>query len=116
MIPTRLGMTLEEAKSEPDSELGEAVAVDESIRNLVETAQGLEGVTRHSSTHAAGVVISEQPLDEVVPLQRPQRADSEGSLATTTQYAMEPVAAMGLLKDGLPRTRQPPPFSQRPET
>ena len=98
MIPTRLGVTLEDAKSDPNAELGEAVAVDETIRNLVETAQGLEGVTRHSSTHAAGVVISEQPLDEVVPLQRPQRSDGNGSVATTTQYAMEPVAALGLLK------------------
>ena len=98
MIPTRLGTTLESAQKEPDSELAEAVSVDETIRNLVETAQGLEGVTRHSSTHAAGIVISEQPLDEVVPLQRPQRADESGSLATTTQYAMDPVAALGLLK------------------
>ena len=98
MIPTRLGITLEDAKSEPGSELGEAVSADESIRNLVETAQGLEGVTRHSSTHAAGVVISQQPLDEVVPLQRPQKAGGSGSVATTTQYAMDPVAALGLLK------------------
>ena len=98
MIPTRLGTTLESAQKEPDSELAEAVSVDESIRNLVQTAQGLEGVARHSSTHAAGIVISEQPLDEVVPLQRPQRADESGSLATTTQYAMDPVAALGLLK------------------
>ena len=98
MIPTRLGITLEDAKSEPGSELGEAVDVDESIRKLVEIAQGLEGVTRHSSTHAAGVVISEQPLDEVVPLQRPQKSDGSGSVATTTQYAMDPVAALGLLK------------------
>ena len=98
MIPTRLGITLEDAKKDPDSELAEAVSVDETVRKLVETAQGLEGVTRHSSTHAAGIVISEQPLDEVVPLQRPQRADESGSLATTTQYAMDPVAALGLLK------------------
>ena len=98
MIPTRLGITLEEAKTDPNSELGEAVAADESIRTLVETAQGLEGVTRNSSTHAAGVVISQQPLDEVVPLQRLQRADESGSVAATTQYAMEPVAALGLLK------------------
>ena len=55
-------------------------------------------MTRHSSTHAAAVVISEQPLDEVVPLQRPQRSDDDGSVATTTQYAMDPVAALGLLK------------------
>ena len=98
MIPTRLGITLEDAKSDPESELAEAIEADESIRTLIETAQGLEGVTRNSGTHAAGVVISQQPLDEVVPLQRPQRADETGSVATTAQYAMEPVAALGLLK------------------
>ena len=98
MIPTRLGITLDDAKSEQGSELGEAVDSDESIRKLVETAEGLEGVTRHSSTHAAGVVISQQPLDEVVPLQRPQKSADSGSVATTTQYAMDPVAALGLLK------------------
>ena len=98
MIPTRLGITLDDAKSDPSSELAEAIRADETIRNLVETAEGLEGVTRHSSTHAAAVVISEQPLDEVVPLQRPQRSDDDGSVATTTQYAMDPVAALGLLK------------------
>ena len=98
MIPTKLGITLEEAKSEPESELAEAIEADESIRTLIETAQGLEGVTRNSGTHAAGIVISRQPLDEVAPLQRPQRADETGSIATTAQYAMEPVAALGLLK------------------
>ena len=98
MIPTRLGITLKDAKSENGSELGEAIQADESIRTLVETAEGLEGVTRHSSTHAAGVVISQQPLDEVVPLQRPQKSVEGGSVATTTQYAMDPVAALGLLK------------------
>ena len=99
MIPTRLGMTLEAAKTEEGSELGEAIEADPGIRNLVETAQGLEGVTRHSSTHAAGVVISQEPLDDVVPLQRPQKSSSEGgSVATVTQYAMDPVAALGLLK------------------
>ncbi len=99
MIPTRLGMTLEAAKTEEGSELGEAIEADPGIRTLVETAQGLEGVTRHSSTHAAGVVISQEPLDDVVPLQRPQKSSSEGgSVATVTQYAMDPVAALGLLK------------------
>ena len=98
MIPTRLGITLDDAKADPESELAEAIEADDAIRNLVETARGLEGVTRHSSTHAAGVVISQQPLDEIVPLQRPQKADDSGSVATTTQYAMDQVAALGLLK------------------
>ena len=98
MIPTRLGITLDDAKSDPGSELAEAIEADEQVRELVDTAEGLEGVTRHSSTHAAGVVISQQPLDEIVPLQRPQKAEDGASVAATTQYAMEPVAALGLLK------------------
>ena len=98
MVPRRLGVTLEDAKTSADSEMGEAYEKEESVRKLVDTAQGLEGVTRNTSTHAAGVVISQEPLDEVVPLQRPQKSDDGGSVAATTQYAMEPVAALGLLK------------------
>ena len=96
MIPFKLHITLKEAM-ELNPELKEAVDGEESVKNLVETAQGLEGVTRHSSTHAAGVVISEEPLDEVIPLQRPVGSDEE-TVTATTQYAMEPVAALGLLK------------------
>ena len=96
MIPFKLHITLEEAM-ELNPELKEARDGDESINTLIETAQGLEGVTRHSSTHAAAVVISEDPLDEVVPLQRPVGSDEE-VVTATTQYAMEPVAALGLLK------------------
>jgi len=96
MVPFKLHITLEEAM-ELNPELKKARDGDESIMTLIETAQGLEGVTRHSSTHAAGVVISEDPLDEVIPLQRPAGSD-EGVVTATTQYAMEPVAALGLLK------------------
>ena len=63
---------------------------------LIDTAEGLEGVTRHVSTHAAGVVISEDPLMEHIPLQRPTKGDESG--VAMTQYAMEPVAKLGLLK------------------
>ena len=51
---------------------------------------------RHSSTHAAGVVISSEPLSEYVPLQRPIKGTEGG--VNTTQYSMEPLAALGLLK------------------
>ena len=94
LVPFKLHITLKEALEE-SSELQELYQDDE-IRKLVDTAQGMEGLTRHVSTHAAGVVISKEPLDDVVPLQRPTRGDDESSIMT--QYAMEPIAALGLLK------------------
>ncbi|MCI0886681.1 MAG: DNA polymerase III subunit alpha [Chloroflexi bacterium] len=95
LIPTRLHMTLQEAK-ETSPEFRELYDSDAEVKTLVDTAQGLEGVTRHSSTHAAGVVISEEPLDDVVPLQRPTKGNEDG--VAMTQYTMEPCAALGLLK------------------
>ena len=95
LVPFRLRITLDEA-IETSPEFKELYDTDESVKNLVDTARKLEGLTRHSSTHAAGVVISEEPLDDVVPLQRPIRGDDDG--ITMTQYSMEPVAALGLLK------------------
>ncbi len=88
--------TLDDALS-VSSELREIYQSDESIHKLVDTARGLEGTVHHVSTHAAGVVISSEPLTEYVPLQRPVRAD-ESSQVSMTQYAMDPVAKLGLLK------------------
>jgi len=96
MIPFKLNITLGEALT-TSPELKETYEAEADVKTLIDTAQGLEGLTRHSSTHAAGVVISEEPLNDVVPLQRPTKAD-ENTVSTTTQYAMEPVAALGLLK------------------
>jgi DNA polymerase-3 subunit alpha len=95
MIPARPHILLSQAIKE-NPELEEVYGADEGVRHLVDTARSLEGITRHSSTHAAGVVISEDPLDDHVPLQRPGRADSQS--ISTTQYPMEPIAALGLLK------------------
>ena len=95
LIPPRLNMTLETALEE-SPELAEVYGADESMRKLVDTARSLEGITRHSSTHAAGVVISEEPLDAYVPLQRPAKGDDES--ISVTQYSMEPLASLGLLK------------------
>lgn len=69
---------------------------DESVHKLVDTAGKLEGIARHASTHAAGVVISQEPLTRWVPLQRPIKGD-EQSIAMT-QFAMEDIARIGLLK------------------
>ena len=95
LVPSRLNMTLDKAMEESD-ELREVYGADEGIRTLVDTAKGLEGTTRHSSTHAAGIVISDEPLSEHVPLQRPTKGDDQST--PVTQYAMDPVADLGLLK------------------
>ncbi len=89
------GITLQDAY-EASPELQEAYEGDETYRTLIDTARGLEGVTRHVSTHAAGVVIAQDPLIEHIPLQRPTKGDESG--VAMTQYAMEPVAKLGLLK------------------
>ena len=94
-IPTRVGMTIAQA-FELSPEMKDSYDNDPRMRLLIDTAKGLEGVTRHASTHAAAVVISEDPLIDHVPLQRPTKGD-ESSVAMT-QYAMEPVAKLGLLK------------------
>ena len=95
LVPTRLGITLAEALEE-STEMTEAYNSDGALKRLIDTAQGLEGVVRHSSTHAAAVVISEEPLTDHVPLQRPTKGDESG--VAMTQYAMGPVAKLGLLK------------------
>ena len=69
----------------------------EVVQNLVDQAQGLEGLVHHVSTHAAGVLIADEPLTETVPLQRPARGD-ESSPVLMTQFSMDPVAHLGLLK------------------
>jgi DNA polymerase-3 subunit alpha len=95
LIPPLLHMTIERAL-EDNPELRAVYDADEQVRKLVDTAQRLEGVARHASTHAAGVVISREPLVEHVPLQRPPRGDD--SSIPTTQFAMDQVAQIGLLK------------------
>lgn len=72
---------------------------DEAIRNLIETAQNLEGVSRHASSHAAGVIISDKPLVEYVPLNRPTSGEAGlGGIDRVTQWPMEIVESIGLLK------------------
>ena len=88
--------TLDDALA-ASGELRDIYESDEPVHTLVDTARALEGTVHHVSTHAAGVVISSEPLTEYVPLQRPARGD-ESSEISMTQYAMEPVAKLGLLK------------------
>lgn len=95
LIPTRPNITLEQALAE-NQELYNIYHEDSAIRNLIDTAKKLEGVARHASTHAAGVVISKEPLTHYVPLQRVAK-DGE-QLITMTQYPMDSIARLGLLK------------------
>ena len=95
LVPSYLGLTLERALEE-SQEFRAAYEADEQVQRLVDIAQRLEGVARHASTHAAGVVISREPLVEHLPLQRPPRGDE--SAIPTTQFAMDQVAQIGLLK------------------
>ncbi|MBI3968995.1 MAG: DNA polymerase III subunit alpha [Chloroflexi bacterium] len=93
LIPSLpVGITIERALGEV-KELKEAYDGDQVSRRLVDTARKLEGVARHSSTHAAGVVISAEPLAQHVPLQRAGKSDE-----LITQYPMAALAKLGLLK------------------
>src|SRR5712691_4009283 len=91
MIPFDLTMTLEKAlKQSP--ELKQAYQTEEATRQLIDTAFVLEDLTRNASVHAAGVVIGDQPLANLLPLKQ----DEDGTIVT--QYAMGPVGDLGLLK------------------
>ena len=98
LVPPVLGMNIERALEE-NPEMRTVYETEEQVQKLVDTARRLEGVARHASTHAAGLVISREPLVEHVPLQRPGRGDAENAEALpTTQFAMQQVMDIGLLK------------------
>jgi DNA polymerase-3 subunit alpha len=95
LIPNVVGMTLARAMDE-NVELKTIYQDDEIVRNLVIQARRVEGISRHASTHAAGVVISRDPLTDHVPLQRGAKVN--GQEAVMTQFAMGDIASIGLLK------------------
>jgi len=90
LIPFEPGMTIEKALQL--NELKELSQKDEKVNNLLEISRSLEGLPRHASTHAAGVVISQEPLVNYVPLQKPN--DS----GIVTQFPMGTLEELGLLK------------------
>lgn len=91
MIPGDLGMTLEKAlKQSPD--LRKAYEEDSEVKYLIDMSMRLEGLPRHTSMHAAGVVISRTSVDEYVPLSRA----ADGTI--TTQFTMTTLEELGLLK------------------
>ena len=91
MIPQELNITIDKALT-MNPELRKQYESDEQIRYLIDMSKRLEGLPRHTSMHAAGVVISEKPIVEYVPLSR----GSDG--AVTTQYIMTTLEELGLLK------------------
>lgn len=91
MIPNELGVTIDSALKK-NIELSQAYASDEQCRYLIDMSKKLEGLPRHTSMHAAGVVISNAPVIEYVPLLK--AADD----TITTQYTMTTLEELGLLK------------------
>ncbi len=90
LIPQSVGMTIERA-IEGSRELRDLYNGDTVVKELIDMAENLEGMPRHASTHAAGVVISDKPVDEYVPL-------ALNDQATVTQFTMTSLEELGLLK------------------
>ena len=90
MVPNTLHITLKEAL-EVSAEMKERYDSDERVKKLIDTAMSLEGMPRNTSTHAAGVVITADPVDSYVPLSR-------NDDTIVTQYTMTTIEELGLLK------------------
>ena len=91
MIPQELNITIDKAL-QMNPELRGMYESDENVRTLIDMSKRLEGLPRHTSMHAAGVVISQKAMDEYVPLSRA----SDGTI--TTQFIMTTIEELGLLK------------------
>jgi len=91
MVPATLGIELEDALKEAP-QLKSAIDSDDRLKDLMAVALRLEGLARHASTHAAGVVISPAPLTDLVPVYKTNRDE------VTTQYDMNALERIGLLK------------------
>lgn len=90
LVPLSLGMTLDTAMKQ-SKELREKVEADPQVKELWDMARKVEGMPRHASTHAAGVVITDKPVMDYVPL-------SKNDDAVVTQYTMTAIEELGLLK------------------
>jgi DNA polymerase III subunit alpha len=91
LVPNQINIQLEDALKQ-SGQLRTAIESDERFKDLLEVAMRLEGLARHASTHAAGVVISPQPLTELLPVYKTNRDE------ITTQYDMKGLERLGLLK------------------
>ncbi|MBI5453343.1 MAG: DNA polymerase III subunit alpha [Deltaproteobacteria bacterium] len=92
LVPNTLNITISDA-IEQEPKLKKLTEDDPRVKELIEVAIALEGLPRHASTHAAGVVISNKPLVEYLPLYKSQKED-----VITTQYPMKDVEKIGLVK------------------
>ncbi len=90
LVPAELGITLEDALK--TDELKNLYANNPQVKQLIDTAKDLEGLSRHASVHAAGVVISDKPLDDYMPLCKIDEA------TVTSGYSMKALEKIGLLK------------------
>jgi DNA polymerase-3 subunit alpha len=95
LVPAGPGVKLDEALGKVP-ELRQMYEGIDYVHALIDTARELEGVSRHASTHAAGVVVTDKPLVEYTPLHRPTRGAAEG--LPVTQYTMDVLEDAGLLK------------------
>ncbi|MEE9616453.1 MAG: DNA polymerase III subunit alpha [Anaerolineae bacterium] len=97
LVPAGPKVKLDQALQEVP-ELREEYETQEYIQRLINTARGVEGNIRHASTHAAGVIVSDVPLVEYTPMNRPTRGGEGSEIGVVTQYAMEELDELGLLK------------------
>ena len=99
LVPDVLNISIDAAIN-ASPEMNELYKNDTTIKDLLDNALGIEGIARHASTHAAGIVISAEPLEKIVPLQRPtsSKKTTTSDVVPTTQFAMNDIARIGLLK------------------
>jgi DNA polymerase-3 subunit alpha len=91
--PVKIKEALEEIP-----ELKQVYESEEYLHNLIDTASQMEGVVRNAGTHAAGVVITDKPVIEYVPLHRPTSGSEDSPVKTVTQFEMSIIESLGLLK------------------
>ncbi|HLA44639.1 MAG TPA: DNA polymerase III subunit alpha, partial [Aggregatilineales bacterium] len=97
--PPKIGEMLGDDPEFAVPDLKQLYEADPIARTIIDTAQVIEGVPRHASTHAAGIIVADRPLVEYLPLHRPTRGDAEDSpVKMVTQFPMETAESIGLLK------------------
>jgi DNA-directed DNA polymerase III PolC len=101
LIPTEAKQKPLQVYVEENPELLQLYNSSSELRKVIDTAKQLQGVNRHASTHAAGIIIADKPLVEYIPLHRQTKSDDENSdqtLKQVTQFPMETCESLGLLK------------------
>ncbi|MBN8594187.1 MAG: DNA polymerase III subunit alpha [Anaerolineae bacterium] len=100
LIPTEPKPKPVKVYVEENAELKQMYNTNGDIRRIIDTAETLQGVSRHASTHAAGIIVADKPLVEYLPLHRPTKSEdeSESPLKSVTQFPMETCEQIGLLK------------------